>query len=183
MRPPCLRAHDDVEWLHVDQLGHEALRKSGPGWAHLPQRFRWTGGNLIEGLDLGRVLVRPTVQRLVQDRAGSSRRAAVRTILASGPELIVATGGAIGAWLAQQAQKAELVHVWGFAVRAASTLRAGDIFHGALIAGLPDGLLAGEAVRFANPAAAVSCKAVDAQNGAPTRDSIDQFLKQCDRRG
>ena len=49
-----------------------------------------------------------------------------------------------------------------------STLGAGDVFHGALLAGLVQGRPLRETLELANTAAALSCRALDGRSAIPT---------------
>jgi ribokinase len=66
----------------------------------------------------------------------------------------------------------------GFKVKPVDTTAAGDIFNGALVVALGEGRALGDAVRFANAAAAISVTRMGAQPSAPTRKEIDQFLRR-----
>ena len=57
-----------------------------------------------------------------------------------------------------------------------STLGAGDVFHGALLASLVRGLEIADALRHANAAAALSCRALDGRSGIPTWPELEAFL-------
>jgi sulfofructose kinase len=63
-----------------------------------------------------------------------------------------------------------------FHVDVRDTTGAGDVFHGAFIAAALGGAGASEALRFANGAAAMNCRALGAQGGLPTRAELDAFL-------
>jgi sulfofructose kinase len=63
-----------------------------------------------------------------------------------------------------------------FEVEVADSTGAGDVFHGALAAGLADGLDWEETLRFASAAAALSCTRLGARAGIPTRDELTDFL-------
>jgi ribokinase len=69
--------------------------------------------------------------------------------------------------------------VRGFKVKAVDTTAAGDTFNGALAVALTEGQSLAKAVQFANAAAAISVTRVGAQTSAPTRKSIDAFLRRC----
>jgi sugar/nucleoside kinase (ribokinase family) len=62
----------------------------------------------------------------------------------------------------------ERFDVPGHPVDAVSTLGAGDVFHGALVACLDRGLELREALEKANAAAALSCRALDGRSAIPT---------------
>ena len=54
-----------------------------------------------------------------------------------------------------------------------STLGAGDVFHGALLAGFVRGLPLADALSFANRVAALSCRALDGRSAIPTSEEVE----------
>jgi sulfofructose kinase len=80
------------------------------------------------------------------------------------------------------------VDVPGFAVPVVDTTGAGDVFHGAfLLAMLEAGGAAGRtpaveaveaAIRRANAAAAMKCRALGGRAGIPTRADLERFLAE-----
>jgi sulfofructose kinase len=147
------------DWVHVDHVGWGRIR---PGSA----RVSIDGGNPIPGLDLaGVALYAPTVPALTA--AFGSAEAAV----AAGAETVVVTRGAGGssAWTAD----GDRFDVPGAHVRAVSTLGAGDVFHGALLAALAWREPLREALATANLCAALSCRALDGRSAIPTRDELE----------
>ena len=64
----------------------------------------------------------------------------------------------------------------GFAVEAVDTTAAGDVWRGAFIAALLEGLPCEEVLRFANAAAAVSCTRRGAIDSVPDRAAIRRLL-------
>jgi len=164
---------DAATWIHVDQVGYAPTRQSqrtGRGSALLSI----DGGNRIPGLDLvGVDLYAPTRESLTElfprDSVGEQLRAAT----AAGSKLVVATAGASGTWILEH-DKPRLIS--SFDVQAVSTMGAGDVFHGALLAGLLRGDNLAAATRFANAVAALSCGALDGRSGIPTAPTADKFL-------
>jgi sugar/nucleoside kinase (ribokinase family) len=63
-----------------------------------------------------------------------------------------------------------------FPVEPVSTLGAGDVFHGALLAGLARDAALADALRAANACAALSCRALDGRSAIPTRDELASVL-------
>jgi sugar/nucleoside kinase (ribokinase family) len=57
-----------------------------------------------------------------------------------------------------------------------STLGAGDVFHGALLAYLCEGAALAHALRAANTAASLSCRALDGRSAIPTRVELEAAL-------
>jgi sugar/nucleoside kinase (ribokinase family) len=70
----------------------------------------------------------------------------------------------------------EAIDVPGFPVDAVSTLGAGDVFHGALLAALVRGLPLRDALLRANACAALSCRALDGRSGIPTWDELEEAI-------
>jgi sugar/nucleoside kinase (ribokinase family) len=68
------------------------------------------------------------------------------------------------------------VHVEGFPVRAVDTTGSGDVFRGAFVAGLLQGLGTRELLRFANAAAGASCTKAGAMDGVPSPVEITRML-------
>lgn len=64
------------------------------------------------------------------------------------------------------------VTVDGYTIKAVDTTGAGDTFNGALAVALSEKMPFGEAVRFANAAAALSVEKMGAQGGMPKRDEV-----------
>ena len=71
----------------------------------------------------------------------------------------------------------ETIDVAGHPVEVVSTLGAGDVFHGALLACLARGLAA-RATRCvrANACAALSCRALDGRSAIPTWDELERSI-------
>ncbi len=106
-------------------------------------------------------------------------RAALEALAALGPPVVVQTLGAAGARAFVAGRHLE---VPGFAVPVVDTTGAGDVFHGAfLLAMLEAGEATPEAVRrairFANAAAAMKCRALGGRAGIPTRAEVAAFLR------
>ena len=59
-----------------------------------------------------------------------------------------------------------------------STLGAGDVFHGALVAAQVWGKSLTESVEIANTVAGISCRALDGQSAIPTKAELDAYRAQ-----
>jgi sugar/nucleoside kinase (ribokinase family) len=145
-------ALEGAEWLHVDHGGYAAL----------PSRhFRLSidGGNPIPKLDLDGVeLYAPT------EGMDDGRRA----------KLTVVTRGADGCTALVGDER---IDVPGFRVDPViSTLGAGDVFHGALLACFARGLELRDALVHANACAALSCRALDGRSAIPSWDELTQAV-------
>ena len=157
------------EWVHVDQAGYPAL-------ASRPHPFRLSvdDGNPVPGFRAAGVdLYAPTVAVLTSRFPGTTDEAGQEARRA-GAQSVVATDGANGAFIFDDAG---IHHVPAFAVQAPSTLGAGDVFHGALLAAIALGREMDEAVRTASACAAMSCRGLDGRSAIPTLQEIDAALK------
>lgn len=65
-----------------------------------------------------------------------------------------------------------------YSVSVKDTTGAGDTFNGALAVAITEGFEMGEAIKFANGAAALSIQEFGAQSGMPTRKQLENFLKK-----
>ncbi|MDP9025939.1 MAG: PfkB family carbohydrate kinase [Actinomycetota bacterium] len=163
-------AIDDIpvgrsRWLHVDQTGYSstvrALQRSPSG-----ALLSVDAGNRIGGLELtGVELYAPTRAALSLRFPRLELHDAIRAAHSEGARFVVVTDGSEGTWLATAEGT---TRVPPFAVDVVSTLGAGDVFHGALLAGLVRELPLEEAVREANWVAALACTALDGRSGIPT---------------
>jgi sugar/nucleoside kinase (ribokinase family) len=65
-----------------------------------------------------------------------------------------------------------------FEVNAVDTTGAGDVFHGAFIAGLLRGMDVRESCRYASAAAAIKCTRIGGRAGIPTHDVVMRYLRE-----
>jgi sulfofructose kinase len=149
-------------WTHVDHIGYPAVRGLGV-------RLSVDAGNPVPGLDLGEVALYGPTEAALADAFGDAE-----TALAAGAEAVVVTRGADGS--VAHARDGEVVQAPGVAVDAVSTLGAGDVFHGALLARLVDDVPLAEALAAANAAAALSCRALDGRSAIPTAAEVESVL-------
>lgn len=69
-------------------------------------------------------------------------------------------------------------HQAAFAVDVVDTTGAGDVFHGAYVLALAEGMQVEAAMRFASGAAALKCTHHGGRAGIPSRKEVDDFLAQ-----
>lgn len=149
----------DADWVHVDHAGY--------GRAH--GRVSLDAGNPIDGLDLhGVALYAPTEERLRTDYGDAN------AALDAGAELVVVTRGAGGAVATTRDGAVESPAVPCEPL--VSTLGAGDVFHGALLAWLARDAPLADALRAANTAASLSCRALDGRSAIPTLDELQRSM-------
>jgi sulfofructose kinase len=171
-------AVDDIpvgrsRWLHVDQTGFAnaaiALRRTST-----QTRLSVDAGNAIQTPSLlGVDLYVPTVQAILARYETPDLEHAFRLAIADGAATVIATSGAAGTFVATPDG---IIRVDAFAVDVVSTIGAGDVFHGSLLAGIVSGKSVVEATRFANASAALSCEGVDGRSRIPSRERVEAFL-------
>jgi sugar/nucleoside kinase (ribokinase family) len=95
-------------------------------------------------------------------------------LLGLGPELVVVTQGARGAWAITRQTS-----IFGpaFPVQPVDTTGAGDCFHAAFLSRFLQGEPLEACLSFANAAAAISVQQVGARAGLPTQAEVATFLK------
>jgi sugar/nucleoside kinase (ribokinase family) len=98
---------------------------------------------------------------------------ALRELRDWNPGLLTVTIGARGA-VALDGNR--FVHADGFFVHAVDTTGSGDVFRGAFITGLLQGLPTDRLLRFANAAAALSCTRAGALDSVPSLSDIHRLL-------
>jgi sulfofructose kinase len=153
----------DADWVHVDHVGYDCVRRGRAVNVSID------AGIPVVGLDLDGIAVySPTEDRLLAD-FGSAERA-----LEAGAELVVATRGAAGSVATTRIGVVDAPGVP--CTDLVSTLGAGDVFHGALVAWLVRGAPLPEALRVANTAASLSCRALDGRSAIPRADELERSL-------
>ncbi len=159
----------DAEWLHVDQTGYRAVRAALERAPARHPRLSVDAGNAIEGLALDGVeLYAPTASALARAFPGDLLEG-LRAARAHGARRVLATAGADGSYVLQGES---LVHVEPTEADVVSTLGAGDVFHGALLAAIVEGRDLVDAARFAGRVAALSCRALDGRSGIPHGEEL-----------
>jgi sulfofructose kinase len=150
-----------ASWVHADHLGWNAVA-GVPGLT-----LSVDAGNPIPSFSpRGIALYVPTVERL---RAEYGEDLAVEALLRKavddGASAVVATAGSEGAWVLSR--DGNPVHVPATPANIVSTLGAGDVYHGALLAAVAAGLPLVEAAAFAGRTAAASCAGLDGRSMIP----------------
>jgi len=158
------------DWVHVDKSGYPGLRAN----AARSSKISVDDGNEIPGIELAAMtLYVPTLTVLRGRFPGLSIPGALTAAREAGASTVVATAGSQGAY---GADASGLYFVPGVRVPVVSTLGAGDVFHGALLAATVLGLALPEAIRLANVTAAMSCRALDGRSGIPTLSEVEAAL-------
>jgi sugar/nucleoside kinase (ribokinase family) len=127
---------------------------------------------LEELLPLADILI--VAHRFARQLTGMERVPAVLEGLARlGPEVVGVTLGADGSVVRY---RGVTVHVPGFTVEVADTTGAGDVFHGAFLAGLVWGWPVAEVLRLANAVAALKCRKLGGRDGIPSLGEARAFV-------
>ena len=106
---------------------------------------------------------------------GLDLKSAIKKDADIGSNLVVATMGSKGS--VGYSAETGFAEAPGIKTEIISTLGAGDVFHGALLAQLLEGYSLSEALMRANVVAALSCKGLDGQSAIPTKDELNTYLK------
>jgi sugar/nucleoside kinase (ribokinase family) len=156
-REQCLGA----AWVHVDHVGYGALRR-----LRHDVRLSVDGGNPIDDLQLdGVALYAPTDPSLREDFGGRPEN-----VLAAGAEIVVVTRADAGSLA--MSRDGETIESPGLRIEPVSTLGAGDVFRGALVAQLVRDVPLRSALVFANACAALSCRALDGRSAIPSAPEV-----------
>jgi sulfofructose kinase len=167
--PAGSRFHELVEsaaWVHVDHLGWNAVA-SLPDFNPRTMNISVDAGNPIPAFTpRGIALYVPTIERLRAEYGGDlSPAALLQKAVDDGASAVVATAGSDGAWVKDGT--ADAVHVPATPATIVSTLGAGDVYHGAILAAVAAGLPLVEAAAFAGRTASASCEGLDGRSAIP----------------
>lgn len=150
-----------ADWVHVDHLGWNAI-------ANVPGlRISVDAGNPIPTFSpKGVELYVPTIERL-QAVYGADLKpeVLVQKAIADGASTVVATAGSQGAWGLER--DGIPFHIPATPADIVSTLGAGDVYHGAILAAVAAGLPLAEAASFAGRTASASCAGLDGRSMIP----------------
>ena len=164
-----------AQWVHVDHLGITRLTELGISRGHGPL-ISFDAGYGVETFDPITVdLFVPTDRQIALRYPGIDLAIALENDSMKAGNTVVATQGSAGS--AGFSPETGLVTAQGFAVDVKSTLGAGDVFHGALVAQLIHGFALQEAMIRANAVAALSCTGLDGQSKIPTTTELDAYLE------
>jgi len=161
--------------VHVVHVGVKRLDEIGIARGKGPQ-ISFDAGYGVESFDPIVVdLFVPTDRQMALRYPGVDLAVALENDSLKAGNTVVATQGSAGS--AGFSPETGLVTAPGFKVDVASTLGAGDVFHGALVAQLIQGHSLQEAMRRANAVAALSCRGLDGQSKIPTTIELDAYLE------
>jgi sulfofructose kinase len=168
-----------ADWVHVDDLGLAAIPALRAAGVETP--ISVDDGIGRSPIPFDAVTLYGPTAAVLRDRfpAPTLEDSAV-ACLAAGPSLVVTTLGAAGALASERRPDRTVGHerIAAWPAEIVSTLGAGDVFHGALLAGLVEGRPSGHAARRAAAAAAAACAALDGRSAIPTRPELDGWIAE-----
>jgi sulfofructose kinase len=165
-----------AKWLHVDHVGINRLKSENISRGNGP-KISFDAGYNVADFDAAEVdLFVPTDRQMALRFPDLQLGAAVEQDATSAKNITVATQGSDGS--TGFSIESGLVHADGFSVEVVSTLGAGDVFHGALLAQVIQGYKLEEALQRANAVAALSCLGLDGQSMIPNTSELNSFLKE-----
>lgn len=164
-----------AQWIHVDHVGINRLSELGVTRGSGPQ-ISFDAGYDVEKFDSIAVdLFVPTDRQMALRYPGVDLGVALENDSMKAGNTVVATQGSAGS--TGFSPETGLVTAPGFKVEVISTLGAGDVFHGALVAQLIHGFSLQEAMLRANAVAALSCSGLDGQSMIPTTIELEAYLE------
>jgi sulfofructose kinase len=165
----------EAQWVHVDHVGINRLAELEISRGNGPL-ISFDAGYGVETFNPITVdLFVPTDRQMALRYPGIDLAVALENDSMKAGNTVVATQGSAGS--AGFSPETGLVTAPGFTVDVMSTLGAGDVFHGALVAQLIQGFPLQEALRRANAVAALSCTGLDGQSKIPTTTELDAYLE------
>lgn len=164
-----------ARWVHVDHVGIGQLAEAGVVRGTGPL-ISFDAGYGAEKFDASMVdFFVPTDLQIAARYPDLDFDAALEEDATQAGNTVVATRGSEGS--SAFSQESGLISAPGFKVDVKSTLGAGDVFHGALVAQLIHGHPLLEAMRRANAVAALSCRGLDGQSMIPTTIELNEYLE------
>ena len=162
-----------ARWVHCDHVGINRLAELGISRGKGP-KISFDAGYGVENFDVNLVdLFVPTDRQMALRHPGLSLEAAMEKDATYAANTVVATCGSAGS----AAFSDRFYSIPGFSIDAVSTLGAGDVFHGALMAQVVEGRPMAQALHRANAVAALSCLGLDGQSAIPTLKELETYLE------
>jgi sugar/nucleoside kinase (ribokinase family) len=164
-----------AKWVHVDHFGwrpvHEFLGSKGGTEPRISVDLGIpVAGFSVQGIDIFAPAHVQLVALYGQKPVPELLQAAVKR----GAKCAVGTAGSAGSW-AMTADGASC-HVPAYRGEIISTLGAGDVFHGALLAAITRGRPLAECLAYANITAALSCRGLDGRSAIPHHAEVQAAL-------
>ena len=169
----------DVDWIHADHVGINLLPELGIERGQKTQ-ISFDAGYDVGDFDASTVdLFVPTDKQMAIRYPKMDLSKALESDSIKARNTVVATQGSSGS--SGYSLDTGFVSAKGYKVEVKSTLGAGDVFHGALVASLIQGFPLQMAMQRSNAVAALSCRGLDGQSAIPTKSELDTFMKELDK--
>jgi sulfofructose kinase len=153
---------NDYQWIHVDQFGMQTIKDWGVK----------RGGTAKLSIDIG--YDTPGLNAADYDLYAPSENITTDVSTAARDKnIVVVSKGGEGSVYSDGIESGIVPAI---STEIVSTLGAGDVFHGALVAVQVWNKPIVEAVAIANTVAGLSCRALDGQSGIPTKAELDAYL-------
>ncbi len=153
---------NDYGWIHVDQFGMKAIKQWGVT----------RGGSAKLSIDIG--YETPGLNSAEYDLYAPSENITTDVSSATRDKnIVVISQGSEGSIYSDGIHTGRIPAI---STKVVSTLGAGDVFHGALVAAQVWNKPIEEAVKIANTVAGLSCRGLDGQSGIPTKAELAAFL-------
>jgi sulfofructose kinase len=163
----------ETQWFHFDAEGFRQAREI-VRTGKLKGRVSIDAGISIGTRDLTGVdLYVPTQEKLIETFGGDLKSAMAAAVQAGACDVVVTLGSEGAAILSNGTYRFCPAYD---EVEVVSTLGAGDVFHGALVAALVRDFDLFGAVRCASVSAALACRSLDGQSAIPSLAELDQHL-------
>lgn len=176
---PSALAHTiarQAQWIHCDHVGITQLERLGISRGSGP-KISFDAGYGAESFDASLVdLFVPTDRQISLRHPGIPLAEAVVRDASTSNNTVVATRGDAGC--AGFTAETGYLEVSGFPIDVVSTLGAGDVFHGALLAQLAEERNFESSLQRANAVAALSCRGLDAISMIPSSKELEQFMEE-----
>jgi sulfofructose kinase len=153
---------NDYQWIHVDQFGMQTIKDWGVK----------RGGTAKLSIDIG--YDTPGLNAADYDLYAPSENITTDVSTAARDKnIVVVSKGGEGSVYSDGIESGIVPAI---STEIVSTLGAGDVFHGALVAVQVWNKPIVEAVAIANTVAGLSCRALDGQSGIPTKAELTAYL-------
>lgn len=164
-----------VEWVHVDHVGINSLEKLGVTRGG-SAKISFDAGYGVKDFDVQEVdLFAPNDRQMLERHPNLSTAAATEFDAKAGANIVVTTMGSKGS-VAFSAETGSL-SAGAISGEIVSTLGAGDVFHGALLAQLISGFDLKDSLSRANVVAGLSCRGLDGTSAIPSNAELDTYLR------
>lgn len=162
-------------WVHADHVGIKRLSELGINRGG-GVKISFDAGYDAKEFDVSKVdLFAPNDRQMSERYPSLDLSAAIKEDSEKGSNIVVATMGSKGS--IGFSRESGLVEAPAIKGQILSTLGAGDVFHGALLAQLIQERPLSEALFRANVVAALSCRGLDGQSAIPDSEELEGFIK------